>query len=108
MSSTSALARRLRTLHARLQPRPKREMWMPTGVHLYLDDKGDYYFLPGAKEIWERSERVGVNPEVYINLLPDMDGCCTCDSSDERCPCVQKLWDAIDLTSLEKCEMEVA
>src|SRR6266571_4745459 len=96
--------KRVKALHRKLYPPPKPEVWMPVGVHLYQDDNGEYYFLPGQKEIWERSIRAGINPDVYVNILPDEVGCCNCEnpSRDSRCPCSQKLWDAIDLTSLEK------
>jgi hypothetical protein len=85
---------------------------MPAGVHLYQDENDILYYLPGQKEIWERSMMVGIAPSVYVNILPDEVGCCTCESGhgETRCPCAQKLWDAIDLTSLERVpdESEVA
>ena len=108
MSNTSALARQVRALHLRLQPRPKLERWMPQSVHLYRDDEGQYYFLPDQKERWQRCVRAGITPNVYANILPNEDGCCMCETlnRDGRCPCSQKLWDAIDLTSLERVSLE--
>ena len=74
MSSASTLDKRLRTLHRRLYPSPKPELWLPTGV--LLDENGDY--LPGHQAIAERCEKLGIIPNVYIvsdEWHPDMDGC---------------------------------
>ena len=103
MSLQSQL-KRVKALHSKLFPPPKLQVWIPTGVHLYQDENDVCYFLPGQKEIWERSLKAGINPDVYINIHPDEVGCCTCESSHggSRCPCSQKLWDALDLTALEK------
>lgn len=105
--------KRVKAVHRKLFPPPKPEIWMPVGVHLYQDENDVYYYLPGQKEIWERSMRAGIEPNVYVNILPDEVGCCSCDEhhDETRCPCSQKLWDAIDLTSLERVpddESEVA
>jgi|SRR5947207_9578786 len=109
MSLLSQL-KRVKALHRKLYPPPKPEIWLPVGVHLYQDDNDVLYYLPGQKEIWERSQRAGIVPSVYINLHPDEVGCCNHDSGhgrDERCPNAQKLWDAIDLTNLEKVPEEL-
>jgi len=108
MSLLSQL-KRVNALHRRLHPPAKPEIWLPVGVHLYQDDNDVLYYLPGQKEIWEHSQRAGIVPSVYVNILPDEVGCCSCDEhhGETRCPCSQKLWDAIDLTNLEKVPEEL-
>lgn len=103
----SSHLKRLKTLQKKLYPPPKQSAWLPAGVHLYQDEKGCHYYLPGAKECWERSQKIGINPNLYINLLPDEDGCCMCDRPGENCSCVKKLWDAIDIPSLERVPQEL-
>ena len=107
--SVQSYLRQVRALRRKIFPLPKPERWVPTGVHLYQDDNGDYYFLPDQREIWERSQRAGITPNVYVNILPDEIGCCACEPSCDG-SCSQKLWDAIDLASLERVpdEIEVA
>ena len=61
----------VRALRRKLFPLPKPERWLPLGV--FLDD--DENFLPGQEEIWQRCQRAGITPNVYIGFDPNMDGC---------------------------------
>jgi hypothetical protein len=61
---------RVRTLHRKLFPPPKQEVWLPSGVLLDEDEN----LLPGQEEVWQRCERVGIIPNIYIGFNPDDDG----------------------------------
>ena len=67
---SSALSRRLKTIHRRLHPPAKPELWLPTGV--FLDENGNY--LPGHEAIAERCAKAGIIPNVYMGFNPDDDG----------------------------------
>lgn len=69
------MARRLRTLHARLQPRPKQEVWMPPGLCLIEEEGELYYANEEAQAIDERCRKLGITPNVYMGFNPDEDGC---------------------------------
>lgn len=61
---------RVRALHRRLFPPLKFERWLPLGVFLDKDEN----YLPGQEAIYQRCERAGIIPNVYIGFNPDDDG----------------------------------
>jgi hypothetical protein len=71
MSNMLSYFKRVKTLHSKLFPSPKPEVWLPTGVLLDEDEN----FLPGQEAIAERCVRAGIIPNVYIGFNPDDDGC---------------------------------
>ena len=88
MANIAGLRSRLRTLRTRLQPPPKREVWMPLAVYIREaredeeseDEEGHliYYINDDESEATlDRCEKLGITPNVYVvsdEWHPDMDG----------------------------------
>ena len=69
---------RVRAIRRKLFPPPRQAVWMPQGVYITEgEEEGLCYLTEESEATYERCEKLGITPNVYIvsdEWHPDMDG----------------------------------